>query len=373
MTETNEPKLSLIEEFKALNAKQWAAICGAFLVSAVLTAFNLAISCMGFLIIAVILYMVPHILGVASPKVKAVIGAVFIVVMLLVGTFGFAGSPSDTEVNAYSSLENIKEITYEYEDGKVVIRIEATESGLDLKAETRTVSMMSFGVPVDTGGEKKEIKFTDLGGGRYEASPGIFDNEYNVIFVEISQEKTGENYKQIYRLFLNTGVSGGEMTAKSMMGAGYEMLLVGLMYFILLIFSEVMRRSARKTRGRMEAEGRLYPEGYGSCKECGAMVLPGEITCRKCGAPIDVPEDVKILHKKDFFECSECGAEIPKDAVVCPKCGARFDEKDEAEIVHADGTVDTSSETFECSECGKEVPANAKRCPYCGADFDEED
>ena len=103
------------------------------------------------------------------------------------------------------------------------------------------------------------------------------------------------------------------------------------------------------------------------------MVLPGEITCRKCGAPIEVPEDVKVLHKKDFFECSECGTEVPIDAKVCPKCGAKFDEGEETVIQHADGTVDSSSETFECSECGKEVPANAKRCPYCGAEFDEDE
>ena len=83
MTETIEPKLSVIDEFKALTTKQWLAILGGFVGSAVLTALNLAASCIGFLVIAVLLYMVPHMLGVASPKIKTVVGVVFIVVMLL--------------------------------------------------------------------------------------------------------------------------------------------------------------------------------------------------------------------------------------------------------------------------------------------------
>lgn len=369
MTETNEPKLSLVEEFKALTTKQWLAILGGFVGAGVLTALNLAASCIGFLVIAVLLYMVPHMLGVASPKIKTVVGVVFIVVMLLVGTFGYLGSATDYEVKLYSSLENIKDVTYE--DG--VIRITATEEGLDFMAETYVVTMMSYGAPLNSGGDVKKTPFTDKGNGIYEATPATFAEDYNVIFVGISKEKTGDNYSQIYRMFLNTGVSDSGMINKNLMGAGYTLLLVGIMYFIMVIFSELMRRSARKSRAKLEAEGRLYPEGYSKCKECGAMVLPGEITCRKCGAAIDVPEEIKVLHKKDYFECSECGAEVPKDAKCCPKCGAKFDEEDVAEITHADGTVDVSNETFECSECGKEVPANAKRCPYCGAEFDDED
>ena len=369
MTETTEPKLSLMGEFKALTTKQWLAICGGFLGAAVLTALNLAASCIGFLVIAVLLYMVPHMLGVASPKIKTVVGVVFIVVMLLVGTFGYLGSASEFEVNNYKSLDNIKDVTYE----NGVITVTATESGLDLLAETQVVTMMSYGVPLNTGGESKKVQFKDNGDGTYVATPGTFENEYMVVFVGISTEKTGDDYKQFYRIFLNTGVTDSGMMNKNLMGAGYTLLLIGLMYFIMVIFSELMRRSARKARDKLEAEGRLYPEGYSKCKECGAMVLPGEITCRKCGAAIDVPEDIKVLHKKDYFECSECGAEVPMDAKHCPKSGAKFDEADETEITHADGTVDTSTETFECSECGKEVPANAKRCPYCGAEFDEED
>jgi ribosomal protein L40E len=308
-------------------------------------------------------------LGVASPKIKSIVGAVFIVVMLLVGTFAFMGAATNYDVSLYKSEETIKSISYE----NGVITVVATEDGLDLQAEAYVVTMMSFGSPLNTGGEAKKTHFENVGGGVYKATPATYDKEYNVIFVGISKEKTGDDYKQIYRMFLNTGVSDSAMMSKNLAGAGYTLFLVALMYFIMVIFSEWMRRSARKARTKMEAEGRMYPEGYSKCTSCGTMVLPGEITCRKCGAAIEVPDDVKVLHKKDFFECSECGAEVPMDANCCPKCGAKFDEKDETEITHADGSVDVSSETFECSECGKEVPSNAKRCPYCGAEFDEEE
>jgi len=368
MTDTDKPKLSLKEEFKALTTKQWLAIAGGFVVAGVLTCMNLALSCIGFLVIAVILYMLPHMTGVTSPKIKAIIGVVFIVVMLLIGTFAYMGAASFYEVKAISSTGIITDVTYE--DG--VVTVTATEEGLDLMAETAVITMISYGSAINSSGDPIKTPLKDMGGGVYKATPDTYPNDYNVLFVGISEDKDG-SYKQFYRVQFDTGVSDGDLMQKNFMGAGYVMLLVGLMFFVMLIFSELMRRSARKTRDRMEKEGRLYPEGYSKCKECGTMVLPGEVTCRKCGAVIEVPEDVKVLHKKDFFECSECGAEVPTDAKVCPKCGAKFDEPEETEITHTDGTVDVSSETFECSECGKAVPANAKRCPYCGAEFDEDD
>ncbi len=95
------------------------------------------------------------------------------------------------------------------------------------------------------------------------------------------------------------------------------------------------------------------------------MVLPGEVNCRKCGAYIDVPDELRVK-KKDFFQCSECGAEVPSDATECPKCGAKFDEVQENVVVHADGSEDVSTESVVCPECGSTVPANADWCPKCG-------
>ncbi|MCL1984664.1 MAG: zinc ribbon domain-containing protein [Methanomassiliicoccaceae archaeon] len=96
-------------------------------------------------------------------------------------------------------------------------------------------------------------------------------------------------------------------------------------YLILSVLVWWMRRSLERTRARLEAEGRLYPQGYGRCKRCGTIVLPGEISCRKCGEYIDVPEEMRVK-KVNYFECSECGREVPEDAGVCPYCGEAFED-----------------------------------------------
>jgi len=368
MTETALSKVSLIDEFKELNAKQWLAIAGAFAACALLVATGLqAAMCMGFLLVAVILYMIPHIAGVTSPKIKAVVGVVFIIVLLLVGTFCYNGSVINKEMVS-TAVDPSIELMY-YEDG--IITVVSSNPDLDLDVLTAPVSEMCFGQA--TNYDRSQIKIIDMvyEDGIYTASPIIIEDCYQLIEVALDMNGDDTKFTYYYMIYLNNNVSN--ITELSFYGAGVLMAMIGGVYFIMLIFSELMRRSARKTRDKMEKDGRLYPQGYSKCKECGTMVLPGEITCRKCGAPIEVPDDVKVLHKKDFFECSECGTEVPMDAKVCPKCGAKFDEDTETEIQHADGTVDVSNETFECSECGKTVPANAKRCPYCGAEFDEDD
>ena len=163
----------------------------------------------------------------------------------------------------------------------------------------------------------------------------------------------------------DTGTSTMQVMKMCAVGSAYITGLTALMFFLILGFSALMRSSAQKTRRKMEAEGRLYPQGYGLCKKCGATVLPGEVVCRKCGEYIEVPQEMRAK-KVDFFTCSDCGAEVPSDAKVCPKCGASFDEGDETEVAHPDGTVDVSTETVACPHCGEQVPANADWCPKCG-------
>ena len=99
-----------------------------------------------------------------------------------------------------------------------------------------------------------------------------------------------------------------------------------LPFLILALLTWWMRRNLERVRARMEAEGRLYPQGYGRCKRCGSLVLPGEAMCRKCGEYVDVPEEMRVK-KVSYFECSECGREVPQDAGVCPYCGEAFDDE----------------------------------------------
>ena len=101
---------------------------------------------------------------------------------------------------------------------------------------------------------------------------------------------------------------------------------VVLPFTLLALITWWMRQRIEKVRERLEKEGRLYPPGYGRCKRCSAVVLPGEICCRRCGEYIDVPEELRVK-KVNYFECSECGREVPEDASICPHCGESFDDE----------------------------------------------
>ena len=371
MTENAQAKISLIGEFKALTPKQWIAVVAAFAIALFLVYTGLFLSmCLGFFIVAVLLYMVPHITGVSSPRVKAVIGALFIVVILALAAFAYADSAKE-HIATTKGNTILTDCTFEDD----VITVVSDDEDLDLVVSYAPITGISFGNPsmYDKSAVVKiyayEMTYAD---GKYICEVPLEAGKY--YYIETSVNVDNPDLKTEYwQVIHNTGISKSDVNALSIAGSWLSIVEIGVIFFLMLILSEVMRRGARKKRDQMVKDGRLYPPGYDKCKNCGTLVLPGEITCRKCGAPIEVPEDVKVLHKKDFFECSECGTEVPLDAKFCPKCGAMFDEKTEAEITHEDGTVDVSSDTFECSECGKEVPANATRCPYCGAEFDEDD
>jgi len=97
-----------------------------------------------------------------------------------------------------------------------------------------------------------------------------------------------------------------------------------LPFVLIIMIVWWMRRNLERTRERLEREGRLYPQGYGRCGRCGTIVLPGELSCRKCGEYVDVPDELRVK-KVNCFECSECGREVPDDAGVCPYCGEAFE------------------------------------------------
>lgn len=381
MTEVSTGKPSplkgLVGDFKALSAKQWAGIVIALVISLILEIY-FSTSCFGFFIVAVLLYMIPHLLGVSSVKVKTVVGVVFIILALPILTFVFAGTMGAVQdtIEDHES-EFIGDIQYDPETGDVTftslpyVTEDGTEADYEFVFQSYRIESLTTAVNGDRNSlfeqrfdplDPDSDNYIEIG------EDGLYHMTVHDVFVPegeayvmgafvVVDNRSVDSQNMIY----NNGASD---TSLAFMGAGYTVLYAAVVFFIILIFSALMRRSADKTRAKMEAEGRLYPQGYGRCKNCGAMVLPGEINCRKCGAYIDVPDEMRVK-KKDFFTCSECGAEVPADAKVCPKCGAAFDEE-ENEVVHEDGTVDVSSESVTCPECGNLVPANADWCPRCG-------
>lgn len=387
MTMTADGKKSLVagirEDFKALSTKQVIGIIAAIAISVILEVVGLWSMCIGFLLIAVVLYMIPHLLGVMSVRVKALVGVAFIVIAVLVGTFAYIGIANDYSKSIDEDNDCFKDMSLSYneDDGHYYLNFEvnpvAAEMGdsWDVLVRYGDTSIIFFGLP-HVQGDIHDIhlspsELTDAGSGWMSGKvllADLTDGKFEClnIYLEDIAEDGKETVKKSVAFSYDSGVSTGQIIKMSAAGSGYTTGLTALMFFIILGFSALMRNSAQKTRKKLESEGRLYPQGYGLCKKCGATVLPGEVVCRKCGEYIEVPEEMRAK-KVDFFTCSECGAEVPSDAKTCPKCGASFDEEDETEVAHPDGTVDVSTETVVCPKCGGDVPANADWCPKCGA------
>ncbi len=376
-------------EFQALSTKQVVAIIVAIAAALIMEVLGLVSSCLGILIIAVVLYMIPHLLKVTSVSVKAVVGVVFVVLSILIGTVGYASVVDDTAYTIDEDTDTVRDVSITYDEDEGVYRLyfEVNPTSMladpDYDAEAwgviyeyTDISMISFGmIGVDsyTYDAVSHESLTELSDGwySYEAvltnlSDGKFEYlAVGIVYGDDPEDLVNGTVYSSMGFTYDSGITTGGTYMLCLYGSAYSTVLVALFFFVILGLTAVMRGSATKSREKMESEGRLYPQGYGRCKECNAMVLPGEVVCRKCGAPIDVPEEMRPK-KKDYFTCSVCGGEVPGDATVCPRCGATFDEPVEVEVDHADGTVEVSAEPIASPPCGESVPANAAWCPQCG-------
>ena len=396
MTETAEggrsPMAGFIGDFKALTTKQWIAIIAGLAISLLLIMF-MGTSCIGFFIAAIVLYMVPHLLGVSSVKVKAVVGVLFVIIALLVGTFAFAGNVDQFKDRIDEDTDNVRDVSYDVETDTLTFYYKPSSDNQNPHAlvQVSPIQGIAFGTPYansyvlhrqtdDPHGENDlhdlTVGETDASGWRMAtlANAGIPSGTYCAVAVGVFDSGEYDAEGNIGKETLDAQLSflldtGANKTMECLTGTAYITAYAAVIFFIILIFSAIMRSSAEKSRKKMEADGRLYPQGYGRCHNCGALVLPGEIECRKCGTYIDVPEELRV-HKKDYFQCS--GAEVPGDAKECPKCGAKFDGE-ETEIIkvevdkegHVEETV--VEDVAKCPECGNAVPENAEWCPRCGA------
>ena len=363
----------------------------AMIVSAAIGVFILCIgglagNFIGWILVAILVYMIPH-LAKADVKIKAVWGAVFAVIAISIG--GALVGPayvSGVSVSDLSDFDNeyFEDVVYVVNDDGT-ITVTAIVNGVDADnvpvlayTEVSLVTFQNVYVSNTVSGMDK-IAMTQVSGSTYTATidtnnPASNFDTSNLYYMFLSLAKYEDssyvvNQDKVSTVTLSGWDFDGSVYTYTVYGAAYSMMYTMVIYYLILLFSYFFRRKVGNTRKKMEDSGRLYPQGYGRCTFCGAIVLPGEVKCRKCGGYIDRPESIKPK-KKDFFQCSECGAEVPSDASVCPKCGVKFDGV-ENEVVHADGKVDISTETFKCPKCGADVPKNADFCPECGKRFDE--
>ena len=372
MSNTAGARVLNLKWFGTLSFTQLFGLISAFMLALVLTLFGFGASCycFGMLIIAVVLYMLPKTLGVENIKLLTVVGVLFAVSAILIG--GLVMAPGFVENNQGSPSDNdyFEDVNYTFPGTGVDITATLKKDiGSDkvyfVYGKVEGVGFGTFNTVFD-----KEVELSVTGSSVSGSAVLAPENLYVGYLTIKTDDPDGGTVEgsSTYKNFL-TGAFTGDIKSLTLYGCLVATIYIMLIFFMIMVFSNMMRGRMAKTREKMEKEGRLYPQGYGRCDECGAVVLPGEVNCRKCGAYIDRPEEMKP-NKKDFFECSDCGAEVPMDAKHCPKCGAEFEE-DEFEVVHSDGTVETTKESFKCPECGAEVPGTASFCTKCGTKFNK--
>ncbi|MDR0309734.1 MAG: zinc ribbon domain-containing protein [Candidatus Methanoplasma sp.] len=374
MNNTSGAKAIDLKWFGTLSLRQLLGVIVAFAFALLLTllGFGASCSCFGMLIIAVILFMLPRMMGVENIKLMSLVGAVFAASAVLIGGMVLAPSFVETNVGSPSDNDFFTYVEYEYTDNGITITATLVKDaeymdGKEVYFRYGEVVGVGFGTMVNGVLDKKTLM--TVTGGTVSGSVSFErDKLYTGGLILMEKNDSGDEVMvggSNTALKFFTESYDGSIVKLCLYGCLIGILYIILIFFMIMIFSNLMRTRMEKARERMEKEGRLYPQGHGRCGECGSVVLPGEVNCRKCGAYIDRPDEMKP-QKKDFFDCTECNAEVSADAKVCPKCGAVFDEE-ETEVTHADGTVERSKDVIICKECNGEVPAASAFCVRCGA------
>ncbi len=289
---------------------------------------------MGILLIGIVLFIIPKIFGLKSLKAMIAVGVVFFLVATAIGGLAVSKSAIDANDN-YSEYNDGGFSNVDFTDngnGTVTVTVDHATSDKTILLRYGETTFICYGIYNFKG---TEITMTETDtAGTYSATVNMSSGK---LYAYNFGEKVGEgDASKTVSKFYSGLINDSQLTYMTLYGNAYYVGLASIMYLMIVLITTWMRKNLEKTRARMEAEGRLYPQGYGRCKECGSIVLPGETCCRKCGAYIDVPDDMRAK-KVEMVECSECGAEVPADAKVCPKCGANFDEGEEVVIVDENG------------------------------------
>lgn len=344
---------------------------------------------MGYLIVALVLYYLPKLLGADKVQWQAIVAVLFFVCSSCFGAM--VVSPDAISHNewhegdsfdssGFSNLHITEGTTSEGKTELVFTFYYDSECGGKIGVQEQRVKYIHYnnvnalntiqsfhGAETKYGTEPEgkstyEVHVTDC----------VNDSMYHFKLVKFKEaESTNTNVDTGTKAYLyDYHLSDNHKSEIVWLGNCYQTGIVTGVFVIVCVLMFLMNRYLAKAREKMEAEGRLYPQGYGRCKECGTMVLPGETCCRKCGAYVDIPDEMRVK-KVDSFHCSDCGAEVPADALCCPRCGAKFDEDDEVVIVDKDGK---SSETIEAeNQATEEKPAEEKPAEETPAENKEEE
>ena len=300
---------------------------------------------LGYLLVACVALYIPKMFGLTKTQFLVIFGVVFFLIVTAVGALAFSKPmfENDSDYQSYNDggFSNLTITTAA--DGGLDISVSFSGTADTLKFDLDQVQFVTYKMIRKTNSDeyKYQLTETSAGSGIWTAHIDKSKVPSNFVYQYRFEKTTGEQTDITKSSYYLGMTNDSELNRFCLVYNAYTGGMITVLFFLMLILTAISRKNLEKTRARMEAEGRLYPQGYGRCKECGSIVLPGETCCRKCGAYIDVPDELR--HKKvDMVECSECGAEIPEDATVCPKCGATFDE--EEEIVYVEDKNDEKKE-----------------------------
>jgi len=349
MDGTSSARTSPLQAFMNIDPKKRGAagMALAFILGLTFLILGAAGVCCGFMLVGLILYMIPNFMGMKDVRVMSVFGVVFMLMALALGTFAFSVPMiHDNSTPSVGGSEYITGLEAVYDGTGNSIEFTVTTSDL---SETQEATVMynrvvgaSYSLITVQDREYSTLTLTKVSeGASGETWKGsITDVAYGTLYIYLANvvepapvEASGTvvvESSSTPKIYFTGAISDSGIQGLCLSGNAYMIAMIMVVFYVVLFGSFVMRRSFENTRVKMEAEGRLYPKGYGRCKECGTVVLPGEVCCRKCGAYVEVPEEMRPK-KAEFFECSECGAEVPADAKVCPRCGSEFEDDAEGE------------------------------------------
>ena len=295
---------------------------------------------LGYLLIACVALYVPKMFGMTKTQYLAIFGVLFFLVLTVMGALVFSKPmfENGSDVDDYSS-DGFSNVTIVTTDAGAQISVTYTGEAADkLNVDLYQVQFVTYTMIHKTEHDIACKELTRVG--ETTTYTATYDDVPSGYVYQLSFETVrGEDVDTSASVYYLGKATDSDIDKFCWAYNAYTCVWIAVIFYLMLVLTAIMRKNLEKTRARMEAEGRLYPQGYGRCKECGSIILPGETCCRKCGAFIDVPDELR--HKKvDMVECSECGAEIPEDAKVCPKCGAVFDEEEEIVYVDSDAKAE---------------------------------
>lgn len=336
--------------FRGTTQAQIIGMAVAFAVCILILMFSRGIGAFILLFSGIIVYVVLRLFGVRKPEIQLGFGAVLVVSAILIGGLAVSptfldatGDPSAADGNGFTSASVV-----DNGDGTFTISV-SYETGNTLVLTHGEMAMVGYSG--GTHGPLTEVPMTESSG-VYSATVSLESGKIHIIGF-----KTSDDSAKSFQFNYSGTVDGSQKTMFCLKWNAYFVLVnVAFAYFLVVLVTAWMRKKTEALRAKLEAEGRLFPPGYGRCAECGSLIMPGMFNCRKCGAP--VPEELRPETETDGFECTACGAKVGEDDKVCPGCGASFED---------DGSM------FECTTCGASVPEDAKVCPNCGEPFEDEE